>query len=139
MKILIIEPGRRPRPKEISGTVESMRAVVGGELQAVYPEDNAALVYNEGGAALQLPLNREIPDSDGNLTDIVRGTFFICGAPEDCNHFTSLTEEQVQKYSRLFATPQTFLNLGGRTIALPCGEAADHQESKPHDLSKERC
>lgn len=126
MKILVIKPGRKPRPEEISGTVESIREIVGGEFQAEYPENNAALVYNKAGMFLRLPPNREIPDGDGALADIVHGTFIVCGAPEDRNHFASLTGEQLRRYSELFAVPQIFLNLGGRMIAFPAGKAARH-------------
>ncbi len=125
MKILLIEPGHTPRPERISDTIESIRKIVGTDFQAVYPEDDVALVYNKCGTFLHLPPNREIPDSDGDFADIAYGTFFLCGAPEDRNHFTSLTDEQLQRYSERFAMPEIFLNLGGRLIAFPCEESVD--------------
>lgn len=125
MKILLIEPGHMPRPERISDTIEAIRKIVGSDFQAVYPENDVALVYNKCGTLLHLPPNREIPDSDGDFADIAYGTFFLCGAPEDRNHFTSLTDEQLQKYSERFTMPETFLNLGGRMIAFPCEKSAD--------------
>ena len=122
MKILVVETGQRPRQEEIDGTVESIRKIVDGDLQAIYPENDVAVVYNKDGYSLQLPPNRGILDRNGGLTDIVRGTFLVCGAPEDGNYFCSLTEAQFQHYSRLFAIPEVFLNLGGRTIILPSNE-----------------
>lgn len=126
MKILVIEPGHKPRPEEISGSIKSIQEIVGGEFQAEYPEENIALVYNKAGLFLRLPPNREIPDSNGELADIVYGSLIVCGAPIDRNHFASLTEKQLREYSDLFATPQTFLNLGGRIIAFPAGEVDCH-------------
>lgn len=86
----------------------------------VYPEDDVAIVFNKDGLSLQLPPNRGILDRDGALTDIVRGTFLVCGAPKDGSYFCSLTRTQLRRYSKLFAMPEVFLNLGGRTIVLPC-------------------
>lgn len=37
MKVLIVEPRKRPREAEIDGSLESMQKTVGGYLQAIYP------------------------------------------------------------------------------------------------------
>jgi len=34
MKILVAEPGHRPKPQEIDSTVEAMRAIMGDKIQA---------------------------------------------------------------------------------------------------------
>lgn len=128
MQILIVEHGCRPRVQEIDGTVETMRDIVGGRLQAIYPADDVALVFNEGAKVMQLPPNRGVLDKDGTFCDIICGTFFICGAPEDSNYFTSLTTDQVQRYTEVFASPEVFLNLGGRTIILPCAEIIEEEK-----------
>ena len=48
MKILIVEPRKRPREAEIDGSLESMQKTVGGYLQAIYPfEDEIALVCDD--------------------------------------------------------------------------------------------
>ena len=124
MKVLVISPGQSPVPQEIDGTAESMREIVGGGLQAMYPSDDIALVFNKDGYVQHLPPNRGILDAEGAFMEIIHGTFFLCGAPEDSNYFVSLTTEQVQHYMKVYASPEVFLNLGGRTIILPCGE--DH-------------
>lgn len=38
-----------------------------------------ALICNDEGKLLGLPANRALRDSEGNLYDIVCGTFFLCG------------------------------------------------------------
>lgn len=116
MKILIVEPGHKPRPAEIDGTVEAMREIVGGKIQAMYPSEDIALVFNNDP---DMPLP---PQNRGVRNDIIRGVFFLCGAPEDGNYFISLTDEQLRHYMEVFALPEMFLNLGGRTIILPCRE-----------------
>lgn len=114
MTVLLVEPGRKPEIREIDGTVESIQEIVGGKFQAMYPSEDIALVFNNDPDVPLPPQNR------GVRNDIVRGTFFLCGAPEDGNYFISLTAEQLQHYAEVFASPEMFLNLGGRTIILPC-------------------
>ena len=76
MHILIVEPEHRPRPAEIDGTVESMQEIVGGKIQAMYPTEDIAVVFNNDPNGPLLPQNRAVRN------DIIRGTFFLCGAPE---------------------------------------------------------
>lgn len=106
MKILVVEQGKRPYGKEIKGTLEEMQGIVGGRIQAVYPfRDMAGVVCNEEGLLLGLPFNRKV-DEDC----CIFGTFFICGLGEE--DFTSLPEKLVEKYMRLFYSPQIYTTAG---------------------------
>ena len=119
MKILVIEPGKVPEEREIGGSLEDMQQLVGGYIQVIYPfPEEVALVCHDEGKLQGLPLNRALRDSRGEIYDIISGTFFLCAAPADSEHFESLTEEQVKKYSALFHSPETFLNRGGQIICL---------------------
>ena len=120
MKVLMIEPNREPRPSAINDTLEAMQQIVGGPIQAVYPfEEPVALVCNEEAKLDGLPPNRALRDEDGNVYDIVCGTFFLCAAPPDSESFESLTEEQIDRYTRLFQRPEIFLRVNGEIVALP--------------------
>lgn len=47
MKILFVEPGKEAQPAEIHGDLKEMQAIVGGQIQALYPwEDPVALICN---------------------------------------------------------------------------------------------
>ena len=121
MRILVIKPGQRPEVREIDGTLESMQGIVGGLIQAIYPyEQPVVLVANDEGKMLGLPLNRGLRDEDGELYDIICGTFFIVGAPVNSESFASLTNEQTQYFSEMFATPEMFLSINGHLLVLPC-------------------
>ena len=73
------------------------------EGQAVYPfDDPVALICNEEAKLEGLPLNRALRDENGNIYDIIAGTFFLCGAPPDSEDFTSLTDEQLAHYTNRF-------------------------------------
>lgn len=122
MKVLIVEPGKCPVEKEIGGSLEEMQGLVGGYIQAIYPfTDEVALVCNDEGKLEGLPLNRALRDESGKIYDVISGTFFLCSAPADSENFESLTEEQTQKYSALFHSPEMFLNINGHIVCLSEG------------------
>lgn len=80
MKVLMIEPGKTPYEAEIESGLNSLQAAVGGIIQPVYPyEDPVALICNDEGKLMGLPLNRALYDEDGNIYDIVAGNFLIVG------------------------------------------------------------
>ena len=102
MKILVVEPMKTPTVQEIDGSLRSMQELVGGTIQAVYPfDDPVALVSNDEGKLLGLPWNRALTDDHGVPYDIVCGTFFVVGIGDE--NFTSLTEQQVEKYGKKYA------------------------------------
>lgn len=54
--------------------------MVGGCIEAVYPfDDPVAIVCNEEAKLEGLPLNRALRDEDGDIYDIVAGTFMVVG------------------------------------------------------------
>ena len=120
MRILVVEPDRRPEVREIDGSLKSMQEIVGGLIQPVYPfEEPVALVCNDEGKLMNLPANRALRNKDGQAYDIVCGTFFLCGASVDSDHFISLTPEQIERYEERFHTPEMFWGMDGRIVCLP--------------------
>ena len=120
MKIIVVEPQKKPVVREIDAGLEAMQKIVGGSIEAVYPFDEpVALICNEAGKLLNLPLNRALRDDDGNVYDIVSGTFFVCAAPPASDRFEGLTDQQVKTYIERFAMPEMFLNVGGDLFVLP--------------------
>lgn len=118
MRILVVEPLRKPKVQDIQDRLESMQMIVGGRIQAVYPfDDPVALVANDEGKLLGLPFNRGLRDEDGALYDIICGTFFICGVSED--EFVSLSPKQIERYSKYFAVPETLVKINGQLAVLP--------------------
>ena len=120
MKIIVVEPQKKPVVQEIDAGLEAMQKIVGGSIEAVYPFDEpVALICNEAGKLLNLPLNRALRDDDGNVYDIISGTFFLCAAPPDSDRFAGLTDQQVKTYMERFAMPEMFLNVDGALFVLP--------------------
>ena len=120
MRVLVVEPEHRPEVKEIDDSLKEMQGIVGGYIQAIYPfEEPVALVCNDEGKLMNLPANRGLRNKDGQMYDIVFGTFFLCGAPADSDNFTSLTPEQIERYRERFYTPEMFWGMDGRIVCLP--------------------
>lgn len=110
MKVIIVNPQERPIITDINSSLNAMQEVVSGYIQAIYPfEDPVALICNEEGKLLGLPLNRALRDETGEIYDIIAGTFFLCGSPPDSDHFTSLTGDQIETFLHRFWFPEYFL------------------------------
>ena len=122
MMILLVSPGQQTKKTTIDDTLAAMQRIVGGHIQAVYPfEEPVALICHEEGKLLHLPLNRALRSPDtGGIYDIIAGDFFLCAAPPDSEHFESLTDDQLERYTQIFCTPEMFLSgPGGSIIVLP--------------------
>lgn len=124
MRIIVVEGGKRPYEAELEHDLESMRRCVGGNIEVVYEPGgrDAAMICNDEGTLLGLPLNRALRDEKGEIYDVIAGTFFICGAPPDSESFTSLTDEQVDYWLKRFAKPEFFVNINGQFICIPVEE-----------------
>ena len=119
MKILLVEPGKKPVLSEIDGTLQSMQNIVGGTIQAIYPfAEPVALICNDEGKLLGLPLNRALRDEEGRIYDVIAGAFFLCGAPEGNDRFESLTNEQQLNFYEYFKKAELFLKLDGKLCCI---------------------
>ena len=120
MQVVVVEPKKKPMVQDISPDLESMQKIVGDPIQAIYPfEEPVALICNEEGKLLNLPLNRALRDDEGTVYDIISGTFFLCAAPPDSDRFAGLTDQQIKTYMERFSMPEMFLNVGGDLFVLP--------------------
>ena len=120
MRVIVVEPKKKPMVQDIGSDLESMQKIGGGSIQAVYPFDQPmALICNEEGKLLNLPLNRALRDDEGNVYDIISGTFFLCAAPPDSDRFAGLTDQQVKTFMERFDMPEMFLNVGSELFVLP--------------------
>lgn len=141
MQVLLVEPGKEARPFEMEDTLKAMQTSVGGCIQALYPwEDNAALVCNDEGKVMGLPLNRALEDYD-----VIAGTFFVCGLKED--EFCSLSNGQMERYKAMFQSPELFFRCDAGIMAKKCSpeeyaqamqERAQQKSAHKHNKEPER-
>ncbi len=108
MKVLLIEPLEKPRLVEIDHDLDTMQELVGGPISCTYPwKDLAGLVHCDTGLDQGFPLNRMLKDENGEVYDIVPGTFFIVGLTKD--NFDSLSDELAEKFTELFRYPEMYM------------------------------
>ena len=141
LTVLEIVPGQYPKQVEIGPDLKSLQQAVGGNIGASYPfSDPVAIVYNDEGKLMGLPLNRALRDGSGEAYDVVAGTFLVVGLGEE--DFASLSPEMAQKYERLFHQPEDFIRLGHRMMVVRVlDEAVCPEESKttpPKDAGFDR-
>ena len=111
MRAIIVEPYKEPYEKEINGKLKALQGLVGGLIQVIYPfeDERIALICNDEGKLLGLPLNRALRNECGEIYDIVSGTFLLCSAPPTSPHFEGLTDEQIKKYIKKFKNVEIYI------------------------------
>lgn len=119
MRVLVVEPERKPEVRDIDDSLKAMQDIIGGLIQPIYLDDSVALICNDEGKLMNLTANRGLRDKNGQIYDIVFGTFFLCGAHADSDSFASLTSEQIERYQKQFYTPEMFWGMDGHIICLP--------------------
>ncbi|MBR5948582.1 MAG: DUF3846 domain-containing protein [Clostridia bacterium] len=118
MNVLVVEPYKKPYEKDIEPGLESLQEAVGGNIEAIYPFDEpVAVICNDEGKLLGLPLNRAIRDESGAVRDIIAGTFIVTGLGEE--DFCELSPELTELFKERYATPEQFITLGGSIIVQP--------------------
>ena len=74
MRIVIKEPRKPASVRVIDGTLEEMKAIVGGYIsQPIYIAPNIACICNEEGIIRDLPYNFSLPPH------FIYGAAFFCG------------------------------------------------------------
>ena len=118
MRVLMIEPMKAPYSTELNNSLENLQKAVDGYIQVLYPFDDAAcIICNEEGKLTGLPLNRAVRDDNGEIYDVIAGSFVIAGLTEE--DFCSLSDSQLEQYTKLFQHPETFMKIGREIIAIP--------------------
>lgn len=121
INVVYVEPGKQAQGAKIACGLSSFQKAVGGYIEAVYPfDEEVCIVCNEEGKLTGMELNRALYDGNGNIADIIAGPFFVC----DCSgeNFGSLSQEQTERYIKLFKEPEAFIRLNGRIISIPYNE-----------------
>lgn len=117
MRVLIVEPEKVPYEEDIDPCLSSLQTIVGGHIQVVYPfDDPVAIVCNDEGKLLGMPLNRALLSDDGEIYDIIAGKFIITGLQEE--EFADLSSGLMEKYKKQFWSPELFTLSEGRIIVI---------------------
>ncbi len=82
-------------------------------------------ICNEEAKLLGLPENRLLRNRNGVPYDIIHGTFFLAqGSGEE---FCSLTDKQIQTYTRLYSREKLFVMQHGKVLNQPKKGKSTHE------------
>ena len=112
--------------QEISGTLESLQYEVGGDIQAIYPYKDIAIICADEGKLMGMPFNRALRDEDGHIYDVLVGKFLIVGLGKE--DFTSLPDNLIEKYHDKFKNPEMMVRMDGKVYIMPM-EVTEKKES----------
>ena len=101
LKVLKVKPHEHPEVYMLKNTLEAMQEAVGGYIDIIGLDGSVCILLNDEGKLIGLEGNRRIG------SDIIVGDFFVCGSDEEGN-LTSLSEEELDKYTNFFYEPQEF-------------------------------
>lgn len=129
-------PGKTAEVVKIPNTLKSLQSEVGGYIEAVYPSsDPVALIVNEEGKILGLPLNRALYTEDGQIYDIATGPMLVVGLTED--DFGSLRGDLLEKYTEKFRHPERFMQFGDQIMAFKIPEKKqDEDRTQKHHVRR---
>ena len=98
IRVLYVEPHRRPFVTEIENSLEGQQKAVLGLIQYLYNDDSTITVINDESKINGMEGNRRIEG------DVLVGPFFVAGDTGET--LCSLTDEQIEKYEKQFAEPE---------------------------------
>lgn len=108
MKALKVYSGCSPRLIDVGEDLESLQNEVKGYIQVLYPfEDKVGIVCNEDGKLIGLEANRIMQNEDGEIYDILCGSFLIVGLGDE--DFEDLPSDMIDKYTEMYKTPEYFV------------------------------
>lgn len=119
IRVLIVEPDKKPYQKTIKNELKTFQSIVGGYIEVMAIEQGVSIICNEEGKINQMELNRPLYDSKGKLFDIIAGTFIVAGDDIASGEFVSLSDSEVEEYKRCFHTPVYYVKLNDEIIPVP--------------------
>ena len=135
LTVVKVEPQKPPEVVTIGKELEDLQAAVGGRIEVVYPyEDMVGLLMNEEGKLLGMQLNRSLRDEEGQIYDIIAGTFYVVGLSED--DFCSLTDQQIENYLSKYEQPYLYIQMGKGVAEIPLYIIPRDDQRKTEDITK---
>lgn len=107
IKGLLVKPYKAPEIIEFSEEYGELQKLVEGYIEMPYLFDDVDIVINEEGKLIGLEPNVYIYD-DNDLVDVIVGNIVVVGHNDE-GETISLTDEQIDKYTKVFANKELFL------------------------------
>ena len=126
IKVVLLEPFKIARAVEINASLEDMQNIVGGLIEPFYPfAEEVCIVCNDESKINGMRPNRSVKNDEGVMVDFIFGPAFVC----DCRgeSLDSLSDEQINRYSKMFRYPEHLARLNGELIGIPFNPQRDKE------------
>ena len=126
IKVVLLEPFKIARAVEINASLEDMQNIVGGLIEPFYPfAEEVCIVCTEESKINGMRPNRSVKNDEGVMVDFIFGPAFVC----DCRgeSLDSLSDEQINRYSKMFRYPEHLARLNGELIGIPFNPQRDKE------------
>lgn len=100
LRILYVEPHKPAVIAEMESGLPAIQRAVKGHYEQIYMDETTVVLCNEEGKLNGMEGNRRYNDGK----NIIAGPFVVIGSGEE--DYVSLTDEQVEKYMRIFGQPE---------------------------------
>lgn len=97
IKVVILEPNEVPRIETIDNRLETLQAIVGGDIELI-PTNDYDILVNAEGKFIDLEPNFALYGG----RDFVAGTAIFISTDYETEDFTSLPEEQIKFITGIF-------------------------------------
>lgn len=100
IKAVVAEVGKEPEVREITDSLESMQAIVGGYVECIMMPGNIDIYINEEGRLMNLPFNRFVAGLP------LVGNIFAVSRDKDGNCI-SLNQNQIDSLMKMFSLKES--------------------------------
>ena len=106
MRVIVKEPGERPKRVTIDGSLESLQRLVGGYIEHINFTKTTGILVNEEGKLKKLAPNIILPE------DILVGTVIFVG--ESGEEFVDVPDQEAEVIMKAFEIPIGREKTGGQ-------------------------
>lgn len=96
INVLRVQPNLKPDVISLNNNLHALQAAVGGLIEIKSLEEGICVLLNEEGKLIGLEPNRRLGG------DILVGVFYVVGSDDSTGDLTSLSDEQISKYTKIF-------------------------------------
>ncbi len=118
IKVLKVAPLQKPVVCYLENKLESLQEAVSigaeyvGFIEIIELDERTCIIFNDEGKLIGLMPNRRLEN------DIICGGFYVAGQNAE-GELTSLTDEEIERYNKMFAFAEYFIPCdGGKVIVL---------------------
>ena len=123
IKVIIAKPQKEAKVHIIKNELAELQKIVGGYIEPLtFTDDNVCIICNEEGKIDGLPLNRAMVNKEGVIWEIIAGPMIIVGDDYDNGDFIGLTDEQAEKYLKMFLKPEVFYRMNDEILNMKVEE-----------------